>query len=321
MKSVIVLFSGLFLLSNGFLLLETDPPDSREALGKLLFFEKKLSKDKTISCASCHKPEFAFADTTALSKGVGGKLGTRNTPSVMNMASRPYFFYDGRAATLEEQAKGPIENPVEMNLKYSEAVKRIQKDKKYKAYFQEVYGNPPDSANILDAIAAFITSLESDGSAPNDRWLYGEEAAMTESQVRGREVFLEKGKCFDCHFSPDFTGDEFRNIGLFDGHTLKDKGRFDFTKDPADLGKFKTPGLRNVALTAPYMHNGMFKTLEEVVDYYDKPDAVVKNPINRDSLLAKPLGLTKQEKSDLVNYLHALSDGTMPFPKVAEKMK
>ncbi len=118
----------------------------------------------------------------------------------------------------------------------------------------------------------------------------------------------KKAKCFDCHFSPDFTGDEFRNIGLFDQHQFVDRGRFDVTKDSADLGKFKVPGLRNVAITPPYMHNGMFNTLEEVIEYYDNPFKFVANPINADSLMQKPLGLTKEEKSDLVAFLHALTD-------------
>ncbi len=312
MKSIVVLSFFLLTGSSLFPILHPDPM-TEEALGEKLFFDKSLSKDGTVSCADCHRPEFAFADTSAFSIGVGGALGQRNTPSVMNMAFRPYFFYDGRAGTLEEQAIGPIENPLEMDLKYAEAVKRIKSNEDYRLLFKEVYGGPPDSANIVSAIAAFIRTLESDGSAPSDLWLFGNENAMTASQVNGREIFLNKGKCFDCHFSPDFTGDEFRNVGLYDGAKYKDRGRFDITKDSSDLGKFKVPGLRNVALTAPYMHNGMFRTLEEVVEYYDNPYLVVPAPINMDSLLVKPLQLTKQEKEDLVNYLHALTDATFPF--------
>lgn len=286
--------------------------ENESGLGQKLFFEPLLSLDSSISCASCHIPEFAFADTAVLSRGVNNTPGTRNTPSVMNMSSRPYFFYDGRAATLEEQAKGPIENPVEMHLDYKVAVERIRSSKAYNAAFQQVYNAPPDSANILRAIAAFVRSLESNGSAPHDVWMAGDENAMTASQVRGRTIFLEKGNCFECHFTPDFTGDEFRNIGLYDGKTLHDEGRFLITGDSADLGKFKVPGLRNVALTSPYMHNGMFKTLEEVVDFYDDPYKTVANPINIDTLMLKPLGLSNREKEDLVNYLHALTDAELP---------
>lgn len=132
---------------------------------------------------------------------------------------------------------------------------------------------------------------------------------MSEAAVRGRRVFMKKGKCFDCHFSPDFTGDEFRNIGLYTGTgALTDRGRFEVTRDSNDLGRMKVPGLRNIALTAPYMHNGIFKTLEEVIDYYDEPTRFVQHSLNRDTLLARPLGLTTEEKADLKIFLEALTD-------------
>ncbi len=286
-------------------------------LGQKLFFDPILSLDQTISCASCHKPEFAFADNLPFSLGVENRIGTRNTPSVMNMLSRPYFFYDGRAATLELQAIVPIENPLEMNLSYEIAVQRIQKEAEYGTLFQSIYHTQPDSFNIANALAEFQRSLESDGTAPHDLWINDDEpAAMTASQLRGREIFLsDQFKCFDCHFGPDFTGDEFRNIGLFDGDSLVDKGRFEITHNSTDLGKFKVPGLRNVGLTAPYMHNGMFKTLEEVVDYYSNPYDFVKNPINIDTLMIEPLNFTTEQKKDLVNFLHSLTDRQIPLRK------
>lgn len=287
----------------------TPEPKTKIELGERLFFDKILSEDKTISCATCHIPEFAFADTSAVSKGVGGKVGTRNTPSSMNMGSRPYFFYDGRAATLEEQVLHPVKNPVEMNLAIPVAVTRIQGNALYRKWFKQLYHQQPDSIAISDALAQYVRSLESPGDAAADQWVNDiDPKAMTESQIRGRQIFMKKAKCFDCHFSPDFTGDEFRNIGLYDGDKLNDKGRFDATKNDADLGKFKVPGLRNIAVTAPYMHNGMFKTLREVVEYYDNPDKFVAKPINRDTLLQKPLGLSEQEKTDIVNFLEALTD-------------
>ncbi|MBL7931734.1 MAG: cytochrome-c peroxidase, partial [Bacteroidia bacterium] len=132
---------------------------------------------------------------------------------------------------------------------------------------------------------------------------------MSESAKRGLNIFNTKGKCFDCHFGVDFTGsDRFKNIGLYNGKDLNDRGRFDITGNEKDLGAFKTPGLRNIAQTAPYMHNGMFKSLEEVIDYYNEPDKFVSNSINRDTLLSKPLGLSKEEKKDLKNFLLSLSD-------------
>lgn len=280
---------------------------TREALGRLLFEDRLLSADRSISCASCHLPEFAFGDTSAVSVGVGGQKGTRNTPPITNMAFRAHFFWDGRAATLEEQVLRPIENPVEMALPLSEAVARLRADTRYQEYFEALYGRQPDTTALADALAAFIRTLET-ADTPFDRWMRGDEGAMSAAAVRGRAIFMEKGKCFDCHFGPDFTGDEFRNIGLFNGQDLNDVGRFALTKDSADLGRFKVPGLRNVAVTAPYMHHGAFRTLREVIDYYDNPDRFVSNSIGRDTLLARPLGLTEAEKNDLEAFLHALTD-------------
>jgi cytochrome c peroxidase len=284
-------------------------------LGKKLFFDPILSLDKSISCASCHQPQFAFADNKSFSIGVNDSIGTRNTPSVMNMASRPFFFHDGRAATLEEQAVMPVENPVEMNLSFKEAVNRINKDEEYLELFKLVYKTLPNSNNITNALAEFQRSLESDGSAPHDLWIKDIDTnALTISQRRGRELFIsDEFKCFECHFGPDFTGDEFRNIGLFDGVNLLDKGRFDVTKDSNDIGKFKTPGLRNIALTAPYMHNGMFNTLEEVISFYSNPYDFVEKPINLDTLMIEPLNITGKQKADLVNFLNSLTDKDIPF--------
>lgn len=284
-----------------------EPPQTSVALGEQLFFDPLLSIDQSISCASCHLPEYAFADTAVLSLGVYGQRGTRNTPSAINMGMRPYFFYDGRAATLQEQVLGPIHNPIEMGLPLSQLIPRL--DTHYQEAFQTVYGSAPDSALLADALAAYLLAMESPGDAAFDRWMAGDTTAMTPAQVRGRLIFNEKGKCFDCHFGPDFTGDEFRNIGLYTGKgSLQDVGRFAISGDSLDLGRFKVPGLRNIALTAPYMHNGQFATLEEVVDYYDNPDQFVQHSINRDTLLAQPLGLTPQEKADLVVFLKALTD-------------
>lgn len=289
-------------------------PTTKIELGQQLFFDPILSLDQSISCASCHQPEFAYADNKPFSVGVNDSLGTRNTPSVMNMASRPYFFHDGRAPSLESQAIMPVENPVEMNLSFEKAAQRVQGNKQYVTLFKHIYNSKPNTANITNALAEFQRSLESDGSAPHDLWVNDiDTLTMTISQQRGRAIFLaDEFKCFDCHFGPDFTGDEFRNIGLYDGKTLTDKGRYDITKDSTDIGKFKVPGLRNVALTAPYMHNGMFQTLEEVVDFYSNPYDFVKQPINMDTLMVEPLHFSKRQKEDLVNFLHALTDKNIP---------
>lgn len=296
-------------------ILEKPSINTKVDLGKKLFFDPILSLDQSISCASCHQPQFAYADNKAFSTGVNDSLGARNTPSVMNMASRPFFFHDGRAPSLEAQAIMPVENPVEMNLSFTEAVRRINTNKEYLNLFQQIYKGEPNSASITNALAEFQRSLESDGSAPHDIWIKDIDTnALTISQQRGREIFIsDEFKCFECHFGPDFTGDEFRNIGLFDGKILLDKGRFDVTKDSNDIGKFKTPGLRNIALTAPYMHNGMFNTLEEVIDFYSNPYDFVEKPINLDTLMVEPLNLSAQQKGDLINFLHSLTDENIPF--------
>lgn len=283
-------------------------PRNETELGELLFFEPLLSADTTISCASCHKPDFAFADTVAISPGVKGALGRRNAPSVMNMAARDLMFFDGRANDLVHQVRFPIEDPAEMNISIQEVANRLNQHPRYSLYFKKIYKEAATPENIARAIAAFEESLET-SDTPFDDYMNGNESAMTASQIRGREVFMSsKAKCFDCHFSPDFTGDEFRNIGLYDEKTRLDKGRFEVTKKPEDLGKFKVPGLRNVAVTAPYMHDGSMKTLREVIDYYDNPYKFVSHPVNIDSLLVKPLGLTEEEKQDLEAFLHALTD-------------
>jgi cytochrome c peroxidase len=288
---------------------------TQEKLGEKLFFDPILSLDHTISCASCHKPDFAFADTSAFSKGVGGKLGNRNTPSVMNMAMRETFFWDGRAASLEAQVVGPIENPVEMNLPFSKAVLRVRNHTGYRKLFYQVFKKLPDSASIVQAIASFERTLETD-QTPNDRWIDDLPGGLTEAQIRGRDLFMSnRTRCFDCHFTPDFTADEFRNIGLFNGKESKDSGRYLISRNPDDIGKFKTPGLRNVAMTAPYMHDGSFKTLREVIDYYDEPAKFMKHSINRDTILPIKIGLSEQEKQDMVAFLHALTDDRFTMKK------
>jgi cytochrome c peroxidase len=283
-------------------------PYNEATLGELLFFDPILSGDSTISCASCHKPQFAFADNVAFSKGVGGKTGNRNAPSAMNQEARNFMFWDGRNETMEEQALGPIENPIEMNLPVSVLIDRLYKHHQYLAFFEKIYGEKPNRDNIAKAIAAYERTLET-SETPFDAYMQNDDTSgFGASEQRGHDIFNNKGKCFDCHFGPDFTGDQFRNIGLFNGKELNDSGRFIVTRKAIDIGKFKTPGLRNIAMTAPYMHNGMHKTLKEVIDYYNTPDNFIKNSVNRDTLLKHPLNLTEGEKKDLENFLLSLTD-------------
>jgi cytochrome c peroxidase len=281
--------------------------DPRAELGRKLFFDPILSSDRTISCASCHKPEHAFADNVPLSKGVGGALGRRNTPSVMNSTARVSFFWDGRARSLEEQAIFPIENPIEMNLPIANALERINDDPQYAADFAKLYGGPATAKTLGRALAAFQKTLET-ANSPYDRYNFGDDRAMSESAKRGRLLFIGKANCATCHSGEDFTSDRFENIGLYNAKELNDRGRAEVTQNESDAGMFKVPSLRNVALTAPYMHNGMFATLREVIEYYNEPDKHVQGALHRDAKLDKPLELTDQEIADLEAFLQALTD-------------
>jgi len=280
---------------------------TKAALGKKLFSEKILSADSSVSCASCHIPKFAFADTVAFSVGIAGKLTKRNTPSVLNMKNRPYYFWDGRASSLEDQSLMPIQNPDEMGLPIEEAVKRLNQSREYKQLFQKIFGQKPDAKNLAAAFSDYEKTLETVDSKFDD-WSNNLKK-LTAAEERGRELFVgDKAKCFDCHRMEDFTTDEFKNIGLYNGKDLNDAGLFNLSNKETDLGKFKTPGLRNIAVTAPYMHNGMFKTLEEVVEYYNNPQKFVHDAINIDDALKSPLNLSEKEKKDIVAFLKTLTD-------------
>ncbi len=232
----------------------------------------------------------------------------RNTPSAMNMGLQVAFFWDGRATTLERQALIPLQNPIEMDLPLSMAIWRLQNNSYYKKAFSAVFHEAPSAANLAKALSAFERTLET-GDSPFDDWRMNDnEAAVSESAKRGFAVFNTKGRCIQCHFGPDFNDVEFRSIGLYDGKALQDSGRACVTKKETDLGRFKIGALRNVAITAPYMHNGMFKTLRQVIDYYNDPDKIVPRSINRDTLLNTPMALTEQEKTDLENFLVSLTD-------------
>ncbi|MBA3680591.1 MAG: cytochrome-c peroxidase [Bacteroidetes bacterium] len=278
-------------------------------LGEALYFDPILSRDSTVSCASCHKREFAFADNTPVSVGIYHQKGTRNTPSSMNQSNRNAYFWDGRAETLEEQALGPIENPVEMDLPISLAIRRLIRNEKYKNAFVSIYKQQPSAKLLAQALSGFEKTLETNNS-PFDKYMDERDTTLfSESAKRGLDLFNGKAKCFDCHFGVDFSGnDHYKNIGLYNGKELNDKGRYEISKDPKDLGAFKTPGLRNIAQTAPYMHNGMFKTLTQVIEHYDQPDKFVKGAINLDTSMSKPLNLSQKEKGDLVNFMISLSD-------------
>lgn len=307
-KLYYITFFAAFVIIMSMAAFNSSEPATKESLGEMLFSDPILSGNRKISCSSCHKAEFAFADTIAISPGVSGRTGTRNAPSVMNSALQASFFWDGRASTLEQQALLPVANPVEMNLPIALAIKRLNRDKKYRKAFYRVFNQYPNATNLALALAAFERTLETSNSPFDDWRLTDNENAVSTSVKRGFLLFNGKARCFQCHFGPDFNNSEFRNIGLFDGKLLTDSGRVVLTKKKTDLGKFKIGPLRNIALTAPYMHNGRFKTLREVIDYYNDPDKIVPHSIGRDPLLSTPINLSVQEKEDIEEFLKSLTD-------------
>jgi cytochrome c peroxidase len=271
-------------------------------LGKQLFFDKRLSRDGTIACASCHVPEKAFAGESRLAVGIKGQRGTRNVPSIVNRAYGKSHFWDGRAKSLEEQALDPIQNPTEMDLTLSQLELRLKSDRQYSEAFQKVFGTPPSMQNTAQAIASFVRTLLS-GDSPFDRFVQGDRQALSESAQRGLQIFRGKGNCIACHSGPLFSDEQFHNTGVGWENEPFDYGRFGVTKDENDRGKFKTPSLRNVALTTPYTHNGSLATLEEVVDFYNKG---CKSNAHLDQEI-RPLNFTATEKADLIVFLRSLT--------------
>lgn len=279
-----------------------DEPHSEQEvlLGKTLFFDTRLSVNKTQSCATCHNPDLGFSDGLAKSIGaMGGNVG-RNTPHIYNLAFASSMFWDGRMDTLEQQALGPIEAEGEMNMPLDQLLPRLKKVKWYNKTFEEVYGKPGiTKENIGRAIAAFERTIISDNS-PYDRYIAGDKNAMSPSQIRGLALFKGKGNCIDCHDGPNFTDDSFHNIGVGDD----DPGRYAINGEKSMTGAFKTPGLRNIIFSAPYLHDGSAGTLQEVIELYN----IGGKPTPYLDKLIKPLGLSKQEKADLVAFLGALTD-------------
>lgn len=280
--------------------------DAKIELGRDLYFDTRLSKDDTVSCATCHAPEHGFAEPRKTSQGVGGKLGKRNAPTVINRLFSSNQFWDGRADDLEAQAKGPITNPIEMAMDSPEAVvKKLSAIAGYKALFKKAYGSDEVSMDrIAEAIASYERTVVS-GDSAWDRYQAGDKKALTAQQVRGLELFNGKANCATCHASFNFSDENFHNLGVGWDESKKelaDVGRFEVTKADTDKGAFKTPTLRNVAQTGPYMHDGSEATLREVVVLYNRGGN--KNPWLSPKM--KPLALTEAEIDDLVAFLGAL---------------
>ncbi|QDV36617.1 Cytochrome c551 peroxidase precursor [Tautonia plasticadhaerens] len=285
-------------------------PEKAE-LGRLLYFDSRLSSDNSISCASCHEPSKAFTDSSPVSTGISAQKGGRSAPTVINRAFTTLQFWDGRAASLEEQAIGPLANPLEMTLEddsskaHEAVVARLVEIPGYRPRFASAFG---DEQITLDRVAKAIATFERtvySGNSPYDRFKSGDESALTESQRRGMDVFFNKAACDACHLGFNFSDESFVNIGIgYDPDTgvFTDPGRYAVTKSERDLGAFKTPTLREVEHSSPYMHDGSFATLEEVVEHYDKGG--IPNP-HIDQRM-KPLNMSATEKADLVAFLKAL---------------
>lgn len=274
------------------------PTAEKIELGKQLYFDTRLSVDNTISCASCHDPKKGWSNGDKTAVGVGGQRGGRSAPTVMNTAFQKFQFWDGRAGSLEEQALGPIANPIEMNLPIDKAVEKIAAIKGYQEQFQKVFGAPVNAENLGKAIAAFERTVLS-GDAPYDHFKAGDQSALSDQAKLGLKLFFGKANCSSCHSGPNFSDNGFHNLGVAFSGEKPDIGRAEISKLAGDRGSFKTASLRDIGRTAPYMHDGSFATLEEVVDYYDKGGTT--NEFLDEEIFK--LNLTAEEKTALVTFL------------------
>ena len=274
---------------------------ARVELGRRLFFDPVLSADGSMACASCHDPGHGFADPRRVSIGVRGQRGTRNAPSLFNVAYGTRFFWDGRAASLEDQVRFPIENPRELGSKLADVVTRLRRDPRYVKEFAAAFDEGLTTVNLARAIAGFERTLLL-GDSAIDRFRGGDSGALTNAQRQGLWLFESRARCWRCHSGGNFTDGRFHNTGVAVLRQPADPGRFAVTRRPADRGAFKTPTLRGVSRTAPYMHDGSLKTLEDVVRFYSKGGG--PNPDL--DLLIRPLNLSEQEVGQLVEFLRAL---------------
>jgi cytochrome c peroxidase len=284
------------------------PPNNPQSsakimLGKQLYFDTRLSKDNTISCATCHDPALGWSDKGPTSKGIAGQMGGRRSPPVSNSAYNPLQFWDGRSPSLEDQAKGPIQNPIEMGNTHQAMIRTVADIPGYVEEFRRVFGEGPITVQqVADAIAAFERTVVTTDSK-FDRYARGDHAALTKLEKQGLEVFNGKGHCSACHWGANFSDGRFHNLGVPAADPKNpDQGRYAVTKNPADMGAFKTPTMRDASLRAPYLHDGSEKTLESVIDFYNRGAG---KDANLDPLMV-PLGLTRLEKKALVAFIKAL---------------
>jgi cytochrome c peroxidase len=285
---------------------------AKAELGRKLFFDQQLSRDGTIACASCHDPLHAFSNGLPLSRGISERIGRRNVPSLVNRGYGRQFFWDGRARTLEDQVLKPIEDPNEMDTSVADLVARLNLGQEYRAEFRAAFRRDPDREGLARALASYVRTILS-GNAPIDRYLAGDSAALSPQAQEGFELFRGKANCSACHPAPAFTDEFFHNTGVAwkDGRFL-DEGRAAVTGNEEDRAAFKTPTLREIPNTAPYMHDGSIATIEKVIEFYDRGGN--DNPF-RDRAIRR-LGLTEKEKGALRAFLYSLQgdvrDGIQP---------
>ncbi len=324
----------------------------RVALGRRLFFDPVLSRDRSLACAGCHDPERAFTDGRALCVGVSGRVGTRSVPTIVNRAWGRSFFWDGRISTLEEQVLQPIQDPKELDMPLEDVLSRLRRDREYSERFQAVFGRIPTDVDLANALASYVRTILS-GDAPIDLYLGGDLDALSDRAREGLRIFQGKANCSECHLGPTFTDERFHNTGVAwkgppppiaqlpsrlrsgvgrrgptreataldaavpsiadtrgqrptsaeEEGKLVDLGRFEVTGEDRDRGAFKTPTIRNVERTAPYMHDGSLATLDAVIDCYTRGGNA--NPYRDPEI--RPLDLTAEEKQALLTFLRSLS--------------
>lgn len=278
-------------------------------LGKKLFFDPILSSDNSVSCASCHKPEFAFANHEIKSIGINQTSGERNVPTLVNIAYHPYLFAEGEVPDLESQVLAPVLHENEMGINLKQSIKKLNNDSEYRKLFKKAFDTLASTATLVRAIATYERTLIS-GNSSYDQYIQGNKNALDSSQQRGMKLFFsDRTNCSSCHAGFNFTNYQFENIGLQESYI--DIGKMRATGNPKDEGKFKTPTLRNIEYTWPYMHNGSLKTLEEVVDFYNSGG---KNHPQKSKKI-KPIHLSVSEKNDLINFLKSLSDQDLKMRK------
>jgi cytochrome c peroxidase len=278
-------------------------------LGQMLFFDPRLSGNNEVSCATCHDPNLGYGDNQPTFNMYNGGQGKRNSPTVINSGYYTSNFWDGRAASLEEQALGPIENPNEMNQPLGELIEELKSINGYNERFSTAFGkNGLTEENIAKALAAFQRQIVVKDT-PYDQFLNGDTNALTQQELRGLNLFTGKAMCVTCHNGPNLSDNQFYNIGI----NTDDEGRYAVTKDDKDLGRIRTPGLYGITHTAPYMRDGSIATLEEVINYYDRGGDNHPNKSFFIQQFMQPIGLTAEEKTDLVTFLKVLGGAPPKF--------